>query len=187
MQKVPLQRNITHPHKRLQHLAARWLLQDLFPDFPYREILVADTRKPYLASEKYHFSVSHTGDFAAAIVSNQQRVGLDIERVSLKIGAIAHKFLHETDVKYMHSANLHGFSNDDLLAFMWAAKESLYKWHSLGGVDFKQHLQLAGQIIQIGGARISMPFVFKKDNNLNVTVSAQLFTGVGLVMAWCAT
>jgi len=32
--KVPLQRNITHPHKRLQHLAGRYLLQYLFPDFP---------------------------------------------------------------------------------------------------------------------------------------------------------
>ncbi|MGN6355248.1 MAG: 4'-phosphopantetheinyl transferase family protein, partial [Parafilimonas sp.] len=43
--KVPLQKSITHPHKRLQHLAGRYLLQYLFPDFPYAEILIADTKK----------------------------------------------------------------------------------------------------------------------------------------------
>ena len=31
---VPQHRSVTHPHKRLQHLAGRFLLQYLFPDFP---------------------------------------------------------------------------------------------------------------------------------------------------------
>src|SRR5688572_33506351 len=54
---VPLQREITHPHKRLQHLAGRYLLQFLFPDFPIRLIQIADTRKPFLEDEAYHFSI----------------------------------------------------------------------------------------------------------------------------------
>ena len=45
---VPLQREITHPHKRLQHLAGRYLLKYLFPDFPTELIRIADTRKPFL-------------------------------------------------------------------------------------------------------------------------------------------
>ncbi|MEP6514059.1 MAG: 4-phosphopantetheinyl transferase, partial [Parafilimonas sp.] len=73
--KIPLQQNITHPHKRLQHLAGRYLLKYLFPDFPYEEILIADTRKPYLPGEQYHFSISHCGDYAAVIVSSTDRVG----------------------------------------------------------------------------------------------------------------
>ena len=43
---VPQHRDVTHPHKRLQHLAGRFLLQFLFPDFPYELIKIADTRKP---------------------------------------------------------------------------------------------------------------------------------------------
>ena len=35
LQQVPLQREITHPHKRLQQLAGRLLLKEMFPDFPY--------------------------------------------------------------------------------------------------------------------------------------------------------
>ena len=38
LEQVPLQREITHPHKRLQHLAGRYLLRFLFPDFPFDEI-----------------------------------------------------------------------------------------------------------------------------------------------------
>ena len=55
LQWVPLQKEITHWHKRLQHLAGRYLLQYLFPGFPYHLILIADTRKPYLPGEEFHF------------------------------------------------------------------------------------------------------------------------------------
>ena len=69
---VPQHRDVTHPHKRLQHLAGRFLLQYLFPDFPYGLIQIADTNKPYLPNEQYHFSISHCGDYAAAIVSSKR-------------------------------------------------------------------------------------------------------------------
>src|SRR3954462_10941207 len=78
---VPLHRDITHPHKRLQHLAGRFLLQFLAPDFPYDLIRIAETRKPFLSNDAYHFSISHCGDYAAAIVSRDSRVGIDVELV----------------------------------------------------------------------------------------------------------
>ena len=93
LEQVPLQRAITHPHKRLQHLAGRYLLKYFFPDFPYHEIAIADTRKPYLPYEQYHFSISHCGDYAAAIISSTHRVGIDIEIPSEKVERIKHKFL----------------------------------------------------------------------------------------------
>ena len=33
-EKVTIQKEITHPHKRLQHLGGRYLLKILHPDFP---------------------------------------------------------------------------------------------------------------------------------------------------------
>ena len=94
---VPQHRDVTHPHKRLQHLAGRFLLQFLFPDFPYELIEIADTRKPFLTDEQYHFSISHCGDFAAAIVSKDRRVGIDIEIPVEKILKIADKFLSKEE------------------------------------------------------------------------------------------
>src|SRR6476619_5838013 len=88
---VPLQRSITNPHKRLQHLAGRYLLRYLFPDFPLDLIRIADTRKPFLEDEAFHFSVSHCGNFAAAIVSTVRRVGIDVEIPSEKVQRIRPK------------------------------------------------------------------------------------------------
>ncbi|HXB29781.1 MAG TPA: hypothetical protein VNW49_08180, partial [Puia sp.] len=78
--RVPLKRDVSHAQKRLQHLAGRYLLTELFPDFPLKEIMIADTRKPYLEYEQYHFSISHFGQYAAAIVSSTNRVGVDVEK-----------------------------------------------------------------------------------------------------------
>src|SRR6185312_3646557 len=96
---VPQHRDVTHPHKRLQHLAGRFLLQFLFPDFPYHLIQLADTRRPYLPNEEYHFSISHCGDYAAAIVSKTSRVGIDIEIPTQRIIRIKDKFLSPQEKK----------------------------------------------------------------------------------------
>ena len=139
---VPQHRAITHPHKRLQHLAGRYLLKYLFPDFPYTEIVIADTRKPYLPYEQYHFSISHCADYAAAIVSSRQRVGIDIELPSPKIKKISHKFLSVSEreqfgiVPPMHN------ERDNLLTVLWSAKEAIYKWWGWGSVDFSDHILL---------------------------------------------
>lgn len=137
---VPVHRNVTHPHKRLQHLAGRFLLQFLFPDFPYKLIQVADTRKPFLKDEQYHFSISHCGDYAAAIVSRKQRVGIDVELVTEKISRIKDKYLHEDEQV------LFGITETapdlQLLTVLWSAKESVFKWYGNGNVDFKKHIQL---------------------------------------------
>ena len=188
IEKVPLQQSITHPHKRLQHLAGRYLLQYLFPDFPYAEILIADTRKPYLPNEQYHFSISHCGYYAAAIVSSTHRVGIDIEIPSEKLERIAHKFIHENEIIYLsidHSqqSTLKNLSTIDrrLLTVLWSAKEALFKWYSLGGIDFKQHMQLTNTIQKQNDSFI-LPFVFKKNEWIELIIVSKIFDEV--VLSW---
>jgi phosphopantetheinyl transferase len=146
---VPQHRDVTHPHKRMQHLAGRFLLQFLFPDFPYELIQIADTRKPFLPDERYHFSISHCGDYAAAIVSKDKRVGIDIEIPVDKIGRIMHKFLNAKEHAIfnmvpgaMDSASTNTYQTPTLL---WSAKESVFKWYANGGVDFRRQIQLLKQ------------------------------------------
>jgi phosphopantetheinyl transferase len=138
---VPLQRTITHPHKRLQHLAGRYLLKFLFPDFPQEQIIVADTRKPFLPQEQYHFSISHCGDYAAAIVSATGRVGIDIEVPAEKVVKLVPKFLNQPEQLFLAAiAKAH-----DLLVpatLLWSAKEAMFKWWGSGKVDFRQMLLL---------------------------------------------
>jgi phosphopantetheinyl transferase len=141
---VPQHRDVTHPHKRLQHLAGRFLLQFLFPDFPYHLIGIADTRKPFLPDEQYHFSISHCGDYAAAIVSKDSRVGIDIEIPTSKVESIMHKFLSREEQQQFFTNRLQT-PNSELTTLLWSAKESVFKWYGNGGVDFRKHIQLKEQ------------------------------------------
>ncbi|SJZ54694.1 4'-phosphopantetheinyl transferase family protein [Sediminibacterium ginsengisoli] len=136
---VPLQRNITHPHKRLQHLAGRYLLVYLFPGFPHEQIEIADTRKPFLPDETYHFSISHCGDYAAAIVSTTRRVGIDVELLTPKIEKVMYKFLHADELAFVEKQ---AGDRLPLLTLLWSAKESLFKWWGRGEVDFREVMRL---------------------------------------------
>lgn len=162
LQTVPLQNDITHPHKRLQHLAGRYLLRYLFPDFPYELIRIADTRKPFLENEAYHFSISHCGDFAAAIVSRDKRVGVDVELYSEKVERVRNKFVSPLD-----ESVLEGFAPDNhfpkYLALLWSTKEAIFKWYGAGQVDFKKHMQL--QAIHFDELRelVYCDFLFSKE------------------------
>lgn len=140
LQRVAPKRDITHPAKRLQHLAGRYLLPYLFPGFPHEEIEIADTRKPFLRNEQYHFSISHCGTYAAAIASSRQRVGVDIELITPRVDRIKHKFLHPEELAYVNRQP--ASSSIALLTLLWSAKEAMFKWWSLGDVDFSDMLRL---------------------------------------------
>ncbi len=140
---VPVQREIKHWHKRLQHLAGRFLLKELYPDFPYELIKIADTRKPFLENEAYHFSISHCGDYAAVMVSKESRVGVDVELITNKVERVKHKFLSAYEQHLIRELMIENpASYIKLLTAAWSIKESLYKWYGDGEVDFIEHLHI---------------------------------------------
>jgi phosphopantetheinyl transferase len=173
---VPMHRDVTHPHKRLQHLAGRFLLQYLFPAFPYHLIEIADTRKPFLPDEQFHFSISHCGDFAAAIVSTDKRVGIDIEIPVEKIAKIMYKFLspaeHERFSLVQPDENRIPFAT-----LLWSAKESVFKWYGNGGVDFRRQIELKKQ--NVGSETIDC---FFSKHGTELTIHYRQFEH--LVLAW---
>jgi phosphopantetheinyl transferase len=199
LKRVPLKRDVSHPHKRLQHLAGRYLLPTLFEDFPLHEILIADTRKPFLQNEEYHFSISHCGNFAAAIISSTNRVGVDIELVTPKIEKIKHKFLSEEEWKRA-THNNPGFNfqsltldselptpnsllqtpDSRLLTILWSCKEAIFKWYGNGEVDFKKHMQLQ-QIHNTNDQQTAhASFLFLKNSNTKLQVTTRFFDNLGL-------
>jgi 4'-phosphopantetheinyl transferase EntD len=173
LEKVPIKKDVSHPHKRLQHLAGRYLLPLLFDDFPLEEILIADTRKPFLENEQYHFSISHCGDYAAAIASRNERVGIDIELVTPKIERVRHKFGMREKLEM------------EFLTLLWSAKESIFKWYGSGQMDFRRHMQLNGAVVFTDEDLISLPFLFMKEYMRYFTIHARIFDE--LVLAWLHT
>ncbi|MDO9375384.1 MAG: 4'-phosphopantetheinyl transferase superfamily protein [Ferruginibacter sp.] len=175
--KVSLQRDITHIHKRLQHLAGRYLLKELVPAFPAELIRIADTRKPFLENEAYHFSISHCGDFAAVIVSSDHRVGTDIELATDKVDKVKHKFLSADElsiIKRLATAP-HGPGFELLLTAAWCIKESLFKWYGSGEVNFKDHLHISELTLEVGGGVAEC--VFLKNGMILLQVRFIFFEG----------
>jgi phosphopantetheinyl transferase len=195
VKRVPLQREITHGHKRLQHLAGRFLLTELVPDFPYELIRIADTRKPFLENEAWHFSLSHCGDYAAAIVSREKRVGVDVELMSEKVARVQHKFLTAAELdlvqklvpegdghKVIANAQLSAFTLP-LLTACWSIKEALFKWKGSGEIDFKKHLRIEHidlkdnegkaycRFLKEGEVELIVDFLFFNENCLSWVMS----------------
>lgn len=178
--RVPLPNEITHPHKRLQHLAGRILLKELYDDFPLELIKIADTKKPFLADEGFHFSISHCGDYAAAIVSKQNRVGVDIEIPQQKIERISHKFLGPEEIQVL---NINNYDPHYMLTLAWSIKETIFKWYGLGQVDFREHMHI--NECKAEDNQFTAQCSFLKHTPLHFKVNGIFFNGNCLT--WLAT
>ena len=180
LEHVPLQRNITHPHKRLQHFAGRYLLRELFPEFPLSLIIIADTRKPFLEDDAFHFSISHCGNYAAAIVSTQNRVGVDIEIPHPKIEKIQHKFLSEKEKNMLSTTDGNTIK---MLTMAWSIKEAMFKWYGSGQVDFIEDMNISA--INKTDAGYEAECLFKKEKNILLNLK-NIFLG-GNNLSWVIT
>ncbi|KAA9041128.1 4'-phosphopantetheinyl transferase superfamily protein [Ginsengibacter hankyongi] len=174
LQNVHLQKEIHHPHKRVQHLAGRYLLQLLHPEFPLHLIEIAESNKPMLQDESYHFSISHCGDFAAAVVSENTSAGIDVELITPKVKLIQHKFLSADELKLLPGAD------QTLLTLCWSCKEAVYKWYGKGGVDFINHIHISN--ITVKDVRGVIECTFLKNCQKDLYINFHLFEN--LCLAW---
>lgn len=131
--------SMAHPLNRKRHLAGRYLLTVLHPAFPLVDIKIAATRKPYLPNDPVHFSITHAGDYAAAIVSHSNKVGVDLEIYTPRVMKVVHKFLSEEERKLLTACTEAPYVMETIL---WSVKESVYKWYGSGSLDFIKHMQI---------------------------------------------
>jgi len=193
LSRVPLKKDVSHPHKRLQHLAGRYLLTALYNDFPLEEILIADTRKPFLENERYHFSISHCDNFVAAIVSDSERVGVDVELVTPKIERVKHKFVRDSELIFINEEYelfLEQFGmrekvNQEFLTMLWSCKEAIFKWYGLGQMDFKKHMQLTSDIVYSDNGFLEMLFLLTKGQFIQLKLHSLLIDN--FVLSWLST
>jgi|ERR1017187_1325557 phosphopantetheine--protein transferase-like protein len=162
LQKVHLQKEINNPHKRLQHLAGRYLLRILHPEFPLHLIEIADSKKPLLPNEDFHFSISHCGDFAAAIISSNQSVGIDVEVITPKIEKVKNRFLLPNEINMLPAAN------PAFLTLCWSCKEAVYKWYGKGQLSFKNNIRLTDIAVKENTGITGCRFVMNSVKELKI-------------------
>ena len=181
LEKVSVTKEVMHPHKRLQHLAGRYLLQLLHPDFPFHLIEIAQSKKPLLSNGKLHFSISHCKDFAAAIVSEHKAVGIDVELITSKIQLVKKRFLRESEL-YLSSSfsDQPSISEHQLLTLFWSAKESIFKWYGKGQLSFKNNMSLNEVFYEDGQGFINANFI--KEQEVDLKIEFRVFGD--LCLAW---
>jgi hypothetical protein len=130
---------ISHPRKRLQHLAGRFLLKELEPSLSLQAIQPGPSGKPLAQDGAFHFSLSHCGYYVAAILSPSGPVGIDIEQVQSRIRTLRHKFLNPEEEALLAQ---HIPGEAEAFTFGWSVKEAVYKWNGEGLVDFRQHMRI---------------------------------------------
>lgn len=134
--KAGLNSHIKHPRKRIEHLCGRHLLQHLRADFPLHHIAPDEHDKPRLPENRYYFSISHSYPYVAAVLSDREECGIDLQVWKGNMPDIAHMFLSEAE-----QALCQGDAR--LMTLAWSAKEAVYKWNGRRGADFIQHLPIS--------------------------------------------
>jgi hypothetical protein len=133
---------IKHSRKRLEHLCGRWLLRLLREDFPLHQIAPDEHDKPRLPENRFFFSISHSFPYVAAVISEQEECGIDIQVWKSSIGEVAYMFLSEKEMALCRLAVFEpgeaaaGAPDARLLTLAWCAKEAAYKWNGRRGVNF---------------------------------------------------
>jgi 4'-phosphopantetheinyl transferase len=117
-------------------LSYRLILQELLETKKIK-IIYDEYGKPAMPDFKGHFSVSHSGDFAAAILSHDLPVGIDIERIRERIERVAERFLSSEELDQTGDTD-----RLEKLHVCWGAKESLYKLYGKPEVDFQKDIRI---------------------------------------------
>ncbi|MGB0429469.1 MAG: 4'-phosphopantetheinyl transferase family protein [Bacteroidia bacterium] len=154
--------------RRLQWLASRLLIRKIIN--PAGQILMEwdSFGKPIIINYDFEVSISHSSDMVAVIVGDCKS-GIDIERHDRKVERIAKKFVRPDEFDFVEK----GKESAYYITF-WAAKETMFKYYGGGGIDFKEHMQIAPFIMDKSG-KFEMHFL--KNENQTLYLNYQWLQG----------
>lgn len=123
---------LSNGKRRLHWLATRVLLRTLLNTTSYIDCPSDSNGKPYLANFPQKISLTHSYDYAGAIISSTGEVGIDMEIIKEKVERIAHKFLKPEELEFISKNE----NRLEQLYACWSAKEAVYKLQGNAGVSF---------------------------------------------------
>lgn len=131
------------PQRIKEWICSRLLLAEMKP-----EIQIAfNATKEILntGNENIFAAVSHTKQYACAIVGDNCAVGIDIEEISTKPLRISNRFSSLLELDYLKEG---GFESEFYFTLLWTVKEAVFKKFLLQHLDFKNEIELV-KIIKI--------------------------------------
>ncbi|RYZ25577.1 MAG: 4'-phosphopantetheinyl transferase superfamily protein [Sphingobacteriales bacterium] len=161
--------------RRTEHLAGRFLLQQLVPGLDLQQIEISHLGKPFLPGNPLHFSISHSYPFIGAAIDRDKEVGIDVQTLTDKIHRLQYKFL--SDEEQLICDNSTG-----RITLAWAAKEAAFKRYGLGAVDFIRHMPIREMTVAEQVASMKMEFLRE-----NEPLPISLHGGIEDDFAWSVT
>ena len=132
MEEISLFRN---ENQRRQKLAVRALLNEVFEEKMY--LNHHDNGKPYLENCVTNISITHTENYVAIIISDDDELGIDIESLDRNFAAVEQKALSEEEIE-----DLDDDKKNEQLAIYWCAKEAIFKRMSQNRVNFAEQIEV---------------------------------------------
>ena len=141
--------------RRKQWLACRALLAQLL-QLSSVKVQYDQLGKPSLKGFTGHISLSHTADYAAVLVDENEPAGIDIEKLKPRIERVADRFLRKEELEHirklaerqLHEQRTKAVSEQkyhpltELLYLYWCSKEALYKVYGSPLVDLKNDIHI---------------------------------------------
>ena len=117
-----------HSEKRKKEfICSRLLLKEYNPNL---QISYSENGSPILSNEKF-ISISHSANLIVIAVS-KKNIGIDIQEITEKPKKLFSKFgnSHHTDL------------SKEKCTLIWSIKESVFKYHKIGNVDFRKDIYI---------------------------------------------
>jgi phosphopantetheinyl transferase len=123
------------PQKQIESLACRYLLSQLLHNLKAQinPIEYSTEGKPFLKNG-FHFSFSHTNQYACCALSKNKSIGIDLEMNHRSIEKIATRFLSTEELVI--------FCDKKSQILAWSIKEAIYKAHEKRGLSFREQIRL---------------------------------------------
>ena len=138
---ISLSTNTDYSHvksekRKKEFLACRILLNYYNKDL---KISYSKNGSPNLSNHQC-ISISHSGDLVCIIIA-EKKIGIDIEQISDKSLRLREKFVNPHHTKL----------NKEKSTLIWCIKESVFKFHEIGNVDFKKDISVPEFILKENG------------------------------------
>jgi 4'-phosphopantetheinyl transferase len=119
--------------RKLEFLSVRALLAELLG----KEAIIVYNKnnKPFLKDGSHFISISHSHKLTAILLSTNEKVGIDLEYMSVNISAFAFKFMNRKE-KVTKDPELRKYH----LYIHWCSKEALYKICDKEGISIRNNI-----------------------------------------------
>jgi phosphopantetheinyl transferase (holo-ACP synthase) len=118
--------SVRHPRTQLQRYASRLLIHEMLGELP--EVWKDEHGKPHLKNFGLEISISHTEGYAAVLLG-KGKLGVDVQHFKPNVMKVRDRFLDENELQMAQDI--------ETTTLFWAAKEAVYKYNALPGLDFR--------------------------------------------------